>query len=74
MHVPREFNFDADRLSHPHLVDSVVQEAADAGVRAVRVRAEESDWALLRAAIAEAGAGAGRKRRRRTVCVASAPP
>ena len=67
VHVPREYNFDADRLSHPHLVHAVMREAADEHVRAVHVRAEESDWALLRAAIAEAGVSAGRKRRRRAV-------
>ena len=72
VHVPREYNFDADRLSHPHLVDAVIGEAADARVRAVHVRAEEGDWALLRAAIAEAGVAAGRKRRRRAVSVAPA--
>ena len=65
--VPREFNFDADRLSHPHLVGTVMQEAADAGVRSVHLRAEDSDWALLREAVAEAGVGDGRKRRRRAV-------
>ena len=44
-----------------------MQEAADAGVRSVHLRAEDSDWALLREAVAEAGVGDGRKRRRRAV-------
>jgi hypothetical protein len=48
----------------------VMQEAADAGVRATHVRADESDWALLRAAIAEAGVLTGRKRRRQAVSAA----
>ena len=72
VHVPREFNVDADRLSHPHLLDAVMREAADAGVRAVRVRADESDWALLRAAIVEAGSATGKRRRRQAVRTAPA--
>ena len=64
--VPRCFNFDADRLSHPALVGTVIAEAHQAGVAARHVRADASDWALLSAAIEEAGHGSSRRRRRRT--------
>ena len=52
--VPRCLNFDADRLSHPALVDAVLAEAAAAGVLSRHVRVLESDWDLLRSAVAEA--------------------
>ena len=63
--VPREFNFDADRLSHPALVGAVIEEARLAGVAARHVRADGSDWALLREVVAEVGRGAARRRKRR---------
>ena len=63
--VPRSLNFDADRLSHPALVDSVIAEAAAVDVAARRVRADATDWAVLEAVIEEVGRGEGRRRRRR---------
>ena len=63
--VPRTLNFDADRLSHPALVETVIEEARLAGVAARHVRADASDWAVLREVVAEVGRGATRRRKRR---------
>ena len=50
--VPREANRDPDRLSHPHLLDTVCEDASDAGLQTVRVRPLSSDWEALRHVIA----------------------
>ena len=65
--VPRGLNFDADRLSHPALVDEVIADgrAAGAAGRRVRVLPTSADWELLRDVIAEVGRGEGRPARRR---------
>jgi hypothetical protein len=49
--VPREANLDADRLSHPHELDSVVRDAETAGLLVHLLQPDETDWDLLRRAI-----------------------
>ena len=49
--VPREANLDADRLSHPHEMESVVRDAETAGLLVYLLHPDESDWDLLRRAI-----------------------
>jgi hypothetical protein len=51
VHVPREANVDADRLSHPHLAASVEADARRAGLSVVRAAFLVTDWEALRAAI-----------------------
>ena len=65
VHVPREANQDADILSHPKRAAEVVGAAEDAGLEVVRLRPQEADWALLRAAIAADAEGSRRRRRRK---------
>jgi hypothetical protein len=45
--VPRDFNFDADRLSHPSMLPAVLAEMRAAGLEAVVVRIPEHSWATL---------------------------
>ena len=45
--VPRDFNFDADRLSHPSQLEGVVADARAAGFEPVVVRAPQECWAAL---------------------------
>jgi hypothetical protein len=49
--VPRDFNFDADRLSHPSQLPSILAEIRVARREAVVVRIPDSLWAALRAAM-----------------------
>ena len=75
-HVRRQFNADADRLSHPAQALAVARGAAEAGliVHEARIASESTAWAAVRATAA-AGAGGGpavgaaperrRKRRRK---------
>lgn len=51
VHVPREWNTDADRLSHPSLLPRVIADAERAGLVVVRVRPPEGVWAAARAAL-----------------------
>jgi hypothetical protein len=51
VHVPREANVDADRLSHPHLAAAVEADARRAGLTVVRAAFLAADWEALRAAI-----------------------
>ena len=51
VHVPREANLDADRLSHPHLAHEVEADARRAGLVVVRASFLDADWAALRATI-----------------------
>ena len=48
VHVVRELNLDADRLSHPQLADAVVGEAAAAGFTVHRVTVPDECWRALR--------------------------
>ena len=50
--IPREFNLDADRLSHPARLDEVRRDALAAGVETHVVPIPPGCWAVLRAAIA----------------------
>ena len=72
--VPREANVDADRLSHPHLLPAVLAEAELAGLRAIRVQPDESDWALLRQAIDISTSDRPRRRKRRKGPSQGGPP
>ena len=46
--VPREWNLDADRLSHPPLLDSVMADARAAGLRPRLVCVPPRCWDVLR--------------------------
>ena len=50
--VPREWNLDADRLSHPTLYDEVEAEASAAGLHPERATVPKWAWDVLRAAMA----------------------
>ena len=50
VHVHRELNTTAGRLSHPFLYHEVAREAP-ASVRVVRLHIDDADWSLLRAAL-----------------------
>eukprot|EP00965_Chrysotila_dentata_P055069 1827206-Pleurochrysis_carterae.AAC.1 len=45
--VPREANTDADRLSHPSLLEAVAAEAREAGLTVRRARIPEACWRTL---------------------------
>ena len=67
VHVPREANQDADRLSHPHMLTDVVADAEAAHLCVVRVRPTEADWDELWAHVVQAhtrGVRRSAKRRR----------
>jgi hypothetical protein len=51
VHVPREANVDADRLSHPSMALEVEADARLAGLTVVRAPFLSSDWEALRATI-----------------------
>ena len=46
--VPREWNMDADRLSHPALLDAVLDDARRAGLTPSRARVPDRCWRALR--------------------------
>lgn len=47
VHVPRTWNTDADRLSHPSLREVVVAEAERAGLSVVQVRPSSAVWDVI---------------------------
>ena len=49
--VPRNFNLDADRLSHPSMLESVIRDAVAAGLEPRVVQLLSSSWAALREAM-----------------------
>jgi hypothetical protein len=49
--VPRNFNFDADRLSHPSQLPSILAELRAARREAVLLHVPEHAWAALRSAM-----------------------
>ena len=49
--VPREWNLDADRLSHPAQLDAVLAEARAAGLDPYVVSPPQRCWDALRAAM-----------------------
>ena len=59
VHVVRELNLDADRLSHPRQLEAVRRDAQRAWRRVVHVRVHATEWAALRAAIAMSDNGVG---------------
>lgn len=65
IHVGREANVDADRLSHPGNLKAVLQEVERAGWQAHHLSAIESDWAPLREAISVGTAHPERRRYKR---------
>jgi hypothetical protein len=69
VHVVRELNVDADRLSHPAGADAVVTDAVGAGLQPEVLRAEPEDWELLRAAVQAGNAVGGRHRKRKRVTI-----
>jgi len=48
--VPREWNVDADRLSHPALLNAVLEDARRAGLDPSRAHIPERCWRALRRA------------------------
>lgn len=46
--VPREWNVDADRLSHPAQLESVLEDARRASLRPTHVHIPERCWSALR--------------------------
>ena len=56
--IPREWNVDADRLSHPAQLPEVLADAVAAGLRPRVVDIPPRCWATLRAACALDGANA----------------
>ena len=62
--IPREWNQDADRLSHPSDLPQVAQEAAAAGLRVTIAGIPSECWEALRGAVA-AGLAASHGRRRK---------
>ena len=54
--VPREWNLDADRLSHPERLEEVLADARAAGLAPIVVEVPEWCWAVLRAATERARA------------------
>eukprot|EP00965_Chrysotila_dentata_P013064 431152-Pleurochrysis_carterae.AAC.1 len=53
--VPREANVDADRLSHPHLLERVAADAEGAGWRTWRARIPRHCWEALSVAMHSGG-------------------
>jgi hypothetical protein len=49
--VPRDFNFDADRLSHPSQLPAILRELRASGQEAVVVRIPDWVWGALREAM-----------------------
>lgn len=58
VHVPREANVDADRLSHPAQAMNVALDAARAGLVVHEARMTMTEWSVVREAAA-AGVGGG---------------
>ena len=56
--VPREWNLDADRLSHPRQLARVQADAAERGIRTSQAFIPNETWNVLRAAITRPGGDA----------------
>ena len=54
--VPRDLNTDADLLSHPSQLETVLHAAVALGWRVVRLRPSHADWEELRVAVVERSA------------------
>ena len=53
VHIPRELNLDADRLSHPRQLHAVKADAEAAGMRVVELQPPHHLWSWLSDIIAE---------------------
>ena len=53
VHIPREWNGDADRLSHPDQAGDVVRDAQQAGLQVERTPVQAAAWRRLEAAAEE---------------------
>ena len=51
VHVPREWNQDGDRLSHPALLGEVIRDAESAGLEVHVAELSDIEWSALRAAV-----------------------
>ena len=58
IHVPREWNLDADRLSHPRMLDRVRSDAGERGIRTSVACIPNRVWDELRRAMLEPGGDA----------------
>ena len=56
VHVPRELNLDADRLSHPQELQSVARDALAAGIRPVVLEPPRHVWQVLQGTLHPEGA------------------
>ena len=54
--IPRDLNTDADLLSHPSQLETVLHAAVALGWRVVRLRPSHADWEELRVAVVERSA------------------
>ena len=63
--IPREYNLDADRLSHPAMLEAVRTDAAAAGLIVHDAPIPAACWDTLRAVTAAAAGVVARKPRRR---------
>jgi hypothetical protein len=63
--VPREANVDADRLSHPDLLQEVRSSEVVAGLQVTELELDESDWHLLSEAILASAHSSGRRKKRK---------
>ena len=69
--IPRELNLDADRLSHPALIEEVRRDALAAGVVTHIVPIPPGCWAVLRAAIAAEASTRQSARKRKVALLVS---
>ena len=74
VHVPREWNQDADRLSHPAQLESVLISAQAAEVDATHVAIPEHCWEVLRRAAALGAAARQPRKKRKGAAGRGQPP
>ena len=59
--IRREFNVDADRLSHPDMINEVIADARGAGLTVHRVDLSQGAWDDLREVIANGPVSANKR-------------
>ena len=74
VHVPREWNQDADRLSHPAQLESVLISAQAAEVDATHVAIPEHCWEVLRRAPPHGAAARPPRKKRKGAAGRGQPP
>ena len=74
VHVPREWNQDADRLSHPAQLESVLASAEAGGVIATHVKIPRRCWEVLRRAAALGAAARQPRKKRKGAAGRGRPP